>query len=190
MKTKTTYNPEIHHRKSIRLKGYDYSKAGAYFITICCEKHKCRFGKIIEKDMDAKMILNDFGTIAYQQWEKLPDRFTNIELDVFQIMPNHMHWIIFLTDYVSWTGASPACTNGVNDEKPKDVGDIVGAYKSLVSNECLEIFKKKYPAKMMGKLWQRNYHEHIIRDEESYNRISEYIINNPANWKKDKYFEQ
>jgi hypothetical protein len=92
--TKTTmkYNPQIHHRKSIRLKGYDYSQAGLYFITICVQDRKCLFGKI-END---EMILNDFGTIACQQWQKLPQRFTHMELDVFQIMPNHHAWDNFI----------------------------------------------------------------------------------------------
>lgn len=72
--------------------------------------------------------------------------------------------------------------------KPKTVGDIVGAYKSLVANDCLKIFKQKYVDEMMGKLWQRNYYEHIIRDEQSYQRISEYIINNPKNWKEDQLY--
>ena len=80
-------------------------------------------------------------------------------------------------------GASPAATN------TKTIGDIVGAYKSLVANDCLKIFKQKYPGKMMEKLWQRNYFEHIIRDEQSYQRISDYIINNPKKWKDDKFYK-
>src|SRR5690349_19396351 len=88
------YNPQIHHRRSIRLKGYDYSQAGACFITICCQDRKCRFGKI-ESD---EMILNEFGIIACNEWKKLPERFPNVELDVFQVMPNHMHGIVVLTD--------------------------------------------------------------------------------------------
>lgn len=80
-----SYNPAIHHRKSIRLKGYDYSQAGAYFITICCHNRICRFGNIENK----KMILNELGQIAFDEWIKLPERFLNFELDVFQIMPNH-----------------------------------------------------------------------------------------------------
>lgn len=94
--------------------------------------------------------------------------------DVFQIMPNHMHGILVLTDPV--------------------VGAIVGAYKSLVAKACLEIFTKQYPNEMMGKLWQRNYYEHVIRqgtdtvrDEQSYHRIADYIINNPGNWQGDKF---
>jgi putative transposase len=76
--------------------------------------------------------------------------------------------------------ASPAPT--------KTIGDIVGAYKSLVANGWLVLFKQKNPDEMMGKLWQRNYHEHIIRNEQSYKRIAEYIINNPKKWKDDKFY--
>jgi REP element-mobilizing transposase RayT len=89
---KPTYNPQIHHRRSIRLKGYDYSQAGLYFITICCKNRKYRFGKIENE----KMILNEYGTIAYNEWIKLTERFSYLELDVFQIMPNHMRSIIAL----------------------------------------------------------------------------------------------
>src|SRR5450432_1797235 len=84
------YNPTIHHRRSICLKGYDYSRAGLYFITMCVQDRKCLFGKIVGDEM----ILNENGTIACQQWQELPGRFKNMELDVFQIMPNHMHGII------------------------------------------------------------------------------------------------
>ncbi|MFN9303015.1 MAG: hypothetical protein ACK6DA_09620, partial [Candidatus Kapaibacterium sp.] len=87
-----SYNPHIHHRKSIRLHGYDYSQAGAYFITICTQDREHRFGKI-END---EMVLNEYGIIAYNEWNKLTERFSNFESDVFQIMPNHMHGIIVL----------------------------------------------------------------------------------------------
>lgn len=182
------YNPNIHHRKSIRLKGYDYSQAGLYFITICVHNRQCLFGEIVNDEM----ILNNFGNIAHNHWEKLSERFQNFELDVFQIMPNHMHGIIFLTNPVG-AGFTPApndgapAPNGVTARVTPTIGDIVGAYKSLVSNECLAIFKQKFPNDYMGKLWQRNYHEHIIRDEQSYHRIANYIINNPQNWKNDKF---
>lgn len=237
------YNPNIHHRRSIRLKGYDYSQAGAYFITICCEDRGNRkglpvqqmpFGKI-EKD---EMILNEFGNIAYNEWAKLAERFANFELDVFQIMPNHMHGIILLNNVgARFTPAQNGQPQGIvptdaqNDISNVDVGagftpaqnandtihvnkkgqpqglplqisgddnrawvnraptigDIVGAYKSLVFNGCLEIFKSKNET--MGKLWQRNYHEHIIRNEKSYQTISEYIINNPVKWADDKFYK-
>lgn len=185
------YNPKIHHRRSIRLQGYDYSQAGAYFLTICCEDGLYRFGNIINGDM----ILNEYGQIAYNQWNKLPGRFLNMQLDVFQIMPNHLHGIIALNH--APVGATLAV---VPDNVPvvpdiraglapaptaNTVRNIVGAYKSLVANVCLEIHKSKN--EMMGKLWQRNYYEHIIRNEQSYQTMSEYIINNPSKWKEDKF---
>ena len=197
------YNPNIHHRRSIRLKGYDYSQAGAYFITICCKDRKCRFGKIVVGA--SVMELNECGQIAYDEWLKLSERFSNFELDVFQIMPNHMHGIIVLNDIVGATLA--VVQNAVVQNVPNGIialndvgatarvaptttnatiGDIVGAYKSLVANGCLDIYKTKNET--MGKLWQRNYYEHIIRNEQSYQTISDYIINNPAKWKDDKFF--
>jgi len=204
------YNSQIHHRKSIRLKGYDYSQAGAYFVTVCCQDRECRFGKI-END---EMILNEYGQIAYDEWTKLPKRFSNFELDVFQIMPNHMHGIIILNDNVGATLAvaqNDISQNGdgdfnseitmISNEKQLQqgqpqgivptmnttVGDIVGAYKSLVANGCLDTFKTKNET--MWKLWQRNYHEHIIRNEKSYQTISDYILNNPAKWNDDKFYK-
>ena len=137
------------------------------------------------------MKLNENGQIAYNEWLKLSERFPNFELDVFQIMPNHMHGIILLND----VGATLSVTqnDAINDgdiragaSPAPTVGDIVGAYKSLVTNACLEIYKSKN--ELMGKLWQRNYHEHIIRDEQSYITISDYIINNPTKWAEDKFY--
>ena len=226
------YNPKIHHRRSIRLKGYDYSQAGLYFITICCNRRGnplwLPFGHI---DND-EMVLNEFGQIAYNEWIKLTERFTNFELDVFQIMPNHMHGIIVLNDAVG-AGFTPAqnetftpAQNGDNTEynipaqngsvdqnqngsdiiqgagaspaptAVASVSDIVGAYKSLVANGCLDIWKLKWagvnpaPTQIptMGKIWQRDYYEHIIRNEQSYETISNYIIDNPAKWNEDKFY--
>ena len=213
------YNPQIHHRRSIRLRGYDYSQAGAYFITICCNNRLLRFGTITEIDQDCSDVqieLNEFGQIAYNEWVKLPERFSNVELDVFQIMPNHMHGIIVLNTVGATlavasnnmvnngavapnntvnnnavvdnragsgnrvgpgsgnsnrVGASPTPTDAAagNDiNHNATIGGIVGAYKSLVANGCLDLFKcsiktgAKHEYEMMGKLWQRNYHEHII----------------------------
>ncbi len=193
MNYKPKYNPNIHHRRSIRLKGYDYSQAGLYFITICCQDRICRFGHIENGDM----ILNENGQIAYDEWVKLLERFPNFELDVFQIMPNHMHGIIALVGATLAVAQNDSVAQnemivgndiraGASPAPMKTVGHIVGAYKSLVANGCLDIFKTKNET--MGKLWQRNYHEHIIRDEQSYYRISEYIINNPENWTDDKFY--
>ena len=95
------FNLKKHHRRSIRLKGYDYSQAGAYFITICCKDMKCLFGKI----ENGEMILGEFGQIAFDEWIKLAERFANFESDVFQIMPNHLHGILVIKEI------------GINSEK-------------------------------------------------------------------------
>ena len=169
---------------------------------------KCKFGRILEAGLapvqkngqpqtDAQMEFNEFGQIAYDEWIKLPERFSNFELDVFQIMPNHMHGIIVLNDNdgviqnddsIQGVGVNPTPTNTTTHAT---VGDIVGAYKSLVANACLKIHQLKWievnPTPYMGKLWQRNYYEHIIHTELAYQRIADYIINNPAKWYSDKF---
>jgi putative transposase len=179
------YNPAIHNRRSIRLRGYDYSQSGLYFITVCCHERTPRFGEIV----NGEMILNEMGSIAHEQWVKLAERFVNFELDVFQIMPDHIHVIISLT-----VGATLAVAPDNNLVVPDllgqpqglslqpTIGSIMGAYKSIVSNECLKIYKSKNQC--MGKLWQRNYYEHIIRSYESYVDISNYIIDNPKKWNR------
>ena len=212
-------NPAGNRRSSIRLKEYDYSQAGIYFVTICCQDRICRFGKI----ENGEMILNDVGKIACNEWEKLPERYPNVLLDVFQIMPNHIHGIIVLNDETT-VGATLAVAQNANKDVKNintvaqnantdvlnintvaqkgnvdvqnyragaspapTVRNIVGAYKSLVANQCLEIFKSKN--KYMGKLWQRNYWEHIIRNDYAYQHIANYVINNPANWENDELFK-
>ena len=156
--------------------------------------------------MNGEMLLNEFGEIAYNEWIKLTERFPNFELDVFQIMPNHMHGIIVLKDVgatlavalndsddLNGAGASPARTileisiAQINSNSPS-VSDMVGAYKSLVANACLSIYKLNN--ERMGKLWQRNYYEHIIRNEQSYINISNYIINNPSKFTEDKFYKK
>lgn len=192
-------NQKFNKRSSLRLKGYDYSKAGLYFITICCQNRINRFGVVENGEMN----LNEYGQIAHDEWLKLSQRFSNFELDAFQIMPNHMHAILALNEHTVDAGFSPASKTNTNEmsqpNRPQPrrfaatspqknavttVSDIVGAYKSLVANACLKIFKTNN--KTMGKLWQRNYYEHIIRNDKSYKTISEYIINNPKNWEEDK----
>jgi putative transposase len=160
------YNPKQHHRRSIRLKNYDYSQVGAYFITPCVEAGNHLFGEIEENEM----ICNAFGQIAYNTWDNITTNFENIELDAFVVMPNHTHHILIIN----------------SDDNIKTLGEIVGAYKSLVVHNCLNYIKENDLDIQLGKVWQRNYWEHIIRDERSYDYISDYIVNNPMNWDKDK----
>lgn len=180
------YDPNLHHRKSIRLKGHNYSQPGLYFITMCCHQQQCRFGKVV----DGEIQLNEFGLIAMEEWEKLPARYPNTALDVYQIMPNHIHGIVHITDLAS--SVATAININIDSEvnglrKPLQAcGDMMGAYKSLVFNACLEISKANN--QHMGKLWQRNFYEHIIRNEKSYNTIADYIISNPQNWETDKFY--
>jgi REP element-mobilizing transposase RayT len=209
-------------RHNIRYKGYDYSQAGFYFVTICCYDYIFKFGSI----ENASMVLNEFGQIAYDEWVNIPNRYDNVSIDVFQIMPNHIHGIVVIIDdfwvepvdtplagdnvvdtplagdnvvvtpfageSISKSGARPVATlSRVNPvatdfvETKPILGNIIGSYKSIVFNKCLNLFKSRN--QQMGKLWQKNYWEHIIRNEKSHYEIGNYIIHNPVNWSKDEY---
>ena len=194
------YNPDIHHRRSVRLKNYDYSQNGAYFVTICTHNRECLFGKVVE----GEMVVNEYGAIAGEEWLQLEMRFPNVKLDAFQIMPNHIHGIIRIVGagLAPAVGATARATTRATarvaptataDERAivraglapaPTVGDIIGAYKSLVYKRCLDLCKLNDV--LLGKLWQRNYHEHIISNQNSYNGIAEYIANNPKIWEEDK----
>jgi len=263
-------------RHSIRLKGYDYSQSGMYFITICVQKHTCLFGKI----MNGEMILNEYGQIAHNEWAKTPEIRSNVELDVFVVMPNHIHGIIVINNVgrgVSHTPTSHtptshtptshtptshtptshtptthtptshtptlhtpithtphanagACIHGNNANNIGGTGDYLGGmgdylgkmgdylggrcdnmggtgdylggtgvcntplrspsntigaivrgYKSAVTGQ---LNKLGY----IGPIWQRNYWDNIIRNEQSYQHIANYIINNPTSWKNDRFY--
>lgn len=192
------YNPNIHHRRSIRLKGYDYSQAGLYFITICVQNRECLFGKIV----DGEMILNDAGKMTNNEWMKIPERFTNVQLHEYVVMPNHFHAIMQIVGATLVVAQNDTdAQNTVDDKKgqpqgiaptgkPKPVGDMVGAFQSIVTVEYIRGVKQLGWQSFNGKLWQRNYWEHIIRDEQSHQRISDYIINNPQNWNNDKFYNR
>jgi len=180
------YNPAIHHRRSIRLKGYDYSQAGLYFVTICVQNRECIFGEIV----DNEMILNENGQIVQMVWNELPQHYNHIELGEFVVMPNHIHGIVIITDVdVATVGAGlkPAPTT------PKHgLPEIIRALKTFSARKINDLVRAGLkPAPTRGeKLWQRNYWEHIIRDEQSHQRIADYIVNNPINWEKDKFYTE
>ena len=203
------YNSQIHHRKSIRLKGYDYSQAGLYFITICCENRECRFGKIVRAndDLPRQMILNDAGKIADEGWLEIPKHFPNAVLHEHIIMPNHVHGIVELTD-VTNVGAenflplqnNTTNTVGVENFQPLQPNDEIkcNEFQKMIPRSIGSIVKgfkigvtKWFRANTdIETVWQRNYHEHIIRNEQSYQTISDYIINNPSKWNDDKFYKQ
>ena len=191
-----------HHRKSIRLKGYDYSQAGAYFVTICVKNKECLFGEIV----NGEMILNAAGKIAFDEWNRTPEVRPNIELDAFVIMPNHMHGIIVINDIAIGRGVlhTPNDTNANASDNYTDtqgvcntplrspsqtVGAIVRGYKSSVTKQ-INILNNGVGVTHYAPtiIWQRNYPEHIIRNEQSYKTIADYIVNNPAKWRDDKFF--
>ena len=240
-----TYDPAKHHRRSIRLKGYDYSRAGLYFITICTQNRACLFGQI----ENGEMKLNDAGRMVENQWLKLPERFQNIALHEYIVMPNHFHAILEIVgatlvvapnvvvenhavvpnnvvapnvvaeNHVAAPNmvvrdnhdttpnnhdATPNKSNHYIMGQPhimgqpqvmgqpqgiaptgKTVGDMVGAFESITTVEYIRGVKTNNWQPFDKKIWQRNYWEHIIRDERSYLNISEYIINNPSKWDND-----
>ena len=233
---KPRYNPKIHHRRSIRLKGYDYSQAGLYFITICSQNRICRFGEIVvvgvplvgTQTNTATMILNHAGKMVEDEWLALVDRFPNMVLHEYIIMPNHFHCILEIVgvplvgtqnvgacsghpnvtgrpqgyaptgsprnDGETTTGTpridAETTTGSQNDDgipKNKTIGDMMDAFKSITTVEYIRGVKSKGWDRFKGKIWQRNYYEHIIRDEQSYLTISDYIIKNPEKWKEDKF---
>lgn len=177
------YDPDIHQRRSIRLKDYDYSQAGAYFVTVCAWRKENMFGEISE----GKVSYSDVGEIISDVWRKLPDRFASIELDEFVIMPNHIHGIIVLN-----VGAGPcACPDSITGQ-PQGVAptklslpDAVHRYKSFTTAEYRIGVAQLDWMPFHGKLWQRNYYEHIIRDEGEMHSIREYIRCNPLGWDQD-----
>ena len=291
------YDPNRHHRRSIRLKGYDYSQAGAYFITICTQDRACLFGKVV----NGEMRLNDAGRMVLAEWNMLPERFPHVVLDAFVVMPNHVHGIVVITNpatddtattaptivgtglvpvpnagtmgavpnagamgaapdagtmgtvpdagamgavpdagtmgaapdagtmgaapdagtmgavpnagtmgavpddgattrvaptaaTIVGTGLVPVPNAGattrvaptVGDIVAPTVGDIVGAFKSRVTVEYIRGVKTSGWPPFRGRLWQRNYYEHIIRNERALNAIRQYIIENPRRWQMDR----
>jgi len=196
-------NPQIHHRRSIRLEDYDYSSEGAYFVTMCTQNSECLFGEIV----NGQMILNEYGKIVQQCWNDLPIHYDNIALDAYVIMPDHFHGIILITDNVDNVGAIHELPRQRQDELPRQRQDelprqrqdelprqrqqqqqrrkmllpkIVGRFKM---NSAKKINQMRNTPGIS--VWQRNYYEHIIHDEKSLQNIRKYIINNPLQWYYD-----
>ncbi|WP_181305145.1 transposase [Rufibacter sp. XAAS-G3-1] len=180
------FNPEIHRRRSVRLKGYDYGQAGAYFITICTHERDPLFGEI----RNGEMHLNAFGQIAYQEWLNTPAVRPNVSLDVFVVMPNHLHGILLITgpddrmDSLPPAADEGVCNTPLPFKSPSNtIGSIVRGYKAAVTKQ-INLLKSD---EVGIDVWQRSYHEHIIRNERSYQHISDYIINNPLQWEADMF---
>lgn len=178
---KMKYNPDIHHRKSIRIPEYDYGQPGYYFVTLNVQNRDCLFGEI----KDSKIELTDIGKIIKYHWSKLPLYFKNIELDDYVIMPDHFHGIIRIVramhsnenivfDKKHLENASPIQPTGT---QPGSVAAIIQNFKSVTARKINHILKRSN-----HRLWQRNYWERVIRDEVELQKIRKYISENPLKW--------
>ena len=227
------YDPKKHHRRSIRLQGYDYSQAGMYFVTICVTDMECFFGSVVE----GKMVLNDAGKVMEKWYFELPNKFPDIEQGHYVVMPNHFHAIVINNGKgnpnapsQNPVGADPSfrnpvradlCVRPTNENIPPD-GDILGEhvppdgdilgehvppdgdilgehigsplhgvvqwFKTMSTNEYIRGVKNHDWPRFRDKLWQRNYYEHIIRDQRGFENISGYIENNPGKWGDDRFY--
>ena len=201
------YNPNIHHRRSIRLKGYDYSKEGLYFLTFCCQNREQYFNRVgvpvgapLVGAQSHQIQLNDAGKMIEAEWLSLPDRFPNICLHQFVVMPNHFHGILEITvgaalmatqkDLIAGKEEMELGNGHPRGDAPtvnKTIGDIVDAFKSITTVKYIQGVKVKGWKRFDGKLWQRDYYEHIIRNETALHNITNYIIDNPGKWNEDRF---
>jgi len=155
-------------RKSPRLVGYDYAREGAYSITVCTHERINHFGQIT----NGIMYLNAIGMIVNTCWNEIPIHYPSVELDAFVIMPNHLHGILVFDDLVSVSAHS------------RSLGVIVSTFKAAVTRRIAKLTLTEPPTR----LWQRNYYDHIIRNEADLNRIREYVMSNPERWQEDRFY--
>ena len=177
-------------RRSIRLPDFDYSDSGAYFVTLIAHQRQHLFGNIVARVMNPNII----GEIISETWQEIPDHFHYVNCEIFVIMPNHLHGII-IVETVGATHASPLPCNHetspstvdmktrVNGPKPGSLGAIIGSFKAAATRRIHQINEYQHL-----KIWQRNYYEHVIRDEDSLERISNYIECNALNWPDDEFY--
>jgi REP element-mobilizing transposase RayT len=181
------YDPNVCHRGSIRLREYDYSQPGGYFVTLCTHRRECILGDIAGGNVQ----LNQFGEIVKEEWLRTEQIRPEITMDEFMVMPNHMHGIIMInpvgatrrvaqkyraTHRVARTGTGRPCGPVAGS-----IGAIMGQFKSIVTKRINSLGKTP-----LTPIWQRNYYEHVIRDEDDLNRIRQYIIDNPSKWDGDE----
>ena len=178
----TRFNPNIHHRRSIRLKGYDYSQEGLYFITLCVQNRECLFGEIVD-DGKGRIFstLTEMGKIVEKCWFEIPQHYPKSVLHEHIVMPNHFHGII---EIVGAEYFPP--DNRVENIRPLPPS-LHPSCKSGTLGAIIRGFKIGVTKRIGFSVWQRNYYEHIIRNENAYETITEYIVNNPAKWENDTF---
>ena len=179
------YNPEVHRRQSIRLRDYDYSRAGAYFVTLCAWQRECLFGEVV----DGAMRLNDAGCIIDEAWQRISTHFSGVDIDQCVIMPNHFHGI------VSTVGAGsprPDLSRNVN-KIPETQGGETPPLRGVTLGQVVGYFKYQSTKSINQQrntpgvpVWQRNYYERVIRDDAELHAIRQYICDNPLKWAEDE----
>ena len=199
------YNPDIHHRRSIRLQGYDYAQKGMYFITLCVQERECIFGTIFEN----RMFLNEIGQIVADEWVNTMNIRDNVIIHDFIVMPNHIHGIVEIT-----YNKNDECLIGEFVSPTKSIGAIVRGFKISTTKRIKNFITPvgangnspngnspngnspngNYPLQEwiinhLPHIWQRNYYEHIIRDYNDHERIANYINANPSHWEEDMFNE-
>ncbi len=179
MMSSNPHHPSPKNRRSIRLKGYDYTQPGGYYITICTHHRFLLFGDIVED----KMVLSAVGHIVQKELERLPQRFSYLRLGAFVVMPNHTHAILYISDSDKNTDAS---RHAPTQEKlgkpvPGSIPTVIRSYKSAVSLRANRLKEKP-----VSPIWQGNYYEHVIRDEDELAKIHDYIMANPLCWDEDE----
>ncbi len=189
------FNPDVHRRRSIRLRDYDYSCAGEYFVTICTWQRECLFGEIV----DSVMRLNDAGQMVKDSWRQILNHFSGVNIDQYVIMPNHFHGIVTIVGAGSpRPGARDNRTVGAGSPRPglsdpkteggetpplrrATLGQVVGFFK-YQSTKRINILRDNPGTPV----WQRNYYERVIRDDRELDGIRQYIADNPARWEEDE----
>jgi len=182
------YNPDFHHRRSIRLQHYDYSSVGAYFVTICTFERECLFGEVVDNDI----CLNGMGQIVQDEWLRTAEMRKNIILDEFVVMPNHFHGIIHIRDPVGAHCMRPDHKKRTDVErahvgaplrrrKSGSIGSIIAGFKSAVTKRINQL--RDNPG---APVWQRNYYERVIRNDQELQSIQQYVVDNPAKWQEDE----
>lgn len=176
-----SFAPHQHHRRSIRLKDYDYSQAGAYFVTVVTHYRENLFGEIV----NAEIRLNPYGEIVRKWWNEIPVHFPNVEVGAFMIMPNHVHGIIFIVEERRGAVIAPGENDRGGETPPlrkPTLGQIIAYFKYQSTKEMNELES----AGAVTKFWQRNYHEHIIRSEIDLRNKTNYIEANPLLWEQEE----
>jgi putative transposase len=180
------YDKDIHHRRSIRLRHFDYSQTGAYFVTICTWKRECVFGDISDGHAGVQSsvpLLNGYGEIVKSEWMKTAEIRTNVELDEFVVMPNHIHGILIINDDGRGTLQRAPTYERFGKPVSNSLPTIVRLFKSTTTKQINKI--RNTPGRPV---WQRNYYERIIRDDDELYRVRQYTRENPLKWESDNEY--